>query len=162
MTCDFIPRLHVWLSDRYESHTCKRGMKSQVIPVWESYRYHVNTPYKMLVDENYACATRSSLPRDRFTPKRVASRVYMIPVRDFVPERKSRSGTATGMNSFRYESYRYDILERYHVNEYRATRGNRDELIPVWKSYRYHVNTPLAACSSCAREDFNRLRTLLL
>ena len=58
-------------------------------------------------------------------------RVYMIPERVFVPEQKSRPGTATGMNSFRYESYRYEILDRYYVNEYRARRGNRDELIPV-------------------------------
>ena len=36
--------------------------------------------------------------------------VYMIPVQVFVPDRKSRPGTATGMNSFRYESYRYEIL----------------------------------------------------
>ena len=58
-------------------------------------------------------------------------RVYMIPVQVFVPEQKSRPGTATGMNSFRYELYQYEILDRYQVNEYRATRGNRDELILV-------------------------------
>ena len=29
------------------------------------------------------------------------------------------------------------------VNEYRATRGNWSELVPEWKSRRYHVNTPL-------------------
>ena len=32
-----------------------------------------------------------------FTPKRLSSRVYMIPLRDFVPEWNSRPGTATGV-----------------------------------------------------------------
>ena len=47
-----------------------------------------------------------------------------------IPERKSRSGTVTGVNSHRYDSLRYEILCWYHVNEYRATRGNRSELVP--------------------------------
>ena len=67
----------------------------------------------------------------------------MIPVRVFVPERKSRPGTATGMNSIRFESYRYKILDRYHVNEYRATRGNRDELIPGMKVIPVSCKHPL-------------------
>ena len=88
----FIP---VWRS--------KSGMKSQVIPVWNSYRYHVNTPYQISVDENYACATRSSLPRDQFTPKRVAVPCLHDTSMSF------RSGTK--------------ILSRY---------SNRDEFNPVW------------------------------
>ena len=84
-----------------------------------------------LVDENYACATRSSLPRDRFIPKRVAVPCLHDTGTSFRFRKKSRPGTATGMNSFRYESYRYETLDRYHVNEYRATRGKRDELIPL-------------------------------
>ena len=31
----------------------------------------------------------------------------------------------------------------YHVNKYRAMRGNRSELAPARKSPRCHVNTPL-------------------
>ena len=48
------------------------------------------------------------------------------------------------MISYRYELYWYEIFHRYHVNKYRAISKNRDELVPEWKSYRYHVNTPLA------------------
>ena len=47
------------------------------------------------------------------------------------------------MNSYQYDSHRYDILCLYHVNEYRATSGNQDELVPEWNSSQYHVNTPL-------------------
>ena len=46
-------------------------------------------------------------------------------------------------NSCRYDSRPRDILCWYHVNEYRAIRGNRSELAPGWKSPRCHVNTPL-------------------
>ena len=42
-----------------------------------------------------------------FTPKRVvASRFYMIPLRDFVPEWNSRPGTTTGVNSRRRCPYK--------------------------------------------------------
>ena len=51
-------------------------------------------------------------------------RVYMIPLRDFVPEWNSRPGTTTGVNSRRGDSRRHDILWWYHVNKYRAMRGN--------------------------------------
>ena len=40
-----------------------------------------------------------------FTPKRV----YLIPLRDFVPEWNSRAGTTTGMNSCRGGSRRNDF-----------------------------------------------------
>ena len=69
--------------------------------------------------------------------------VYMTPKWIFVPRWKSRSGTRTGVNSRRYDSRRNDILCWYHVNEYRAIRGNRSELAPGWKSPRYHVIRPL-------------------
>ena len=52
-------------------------------------------------------------------------RVYMIQSRDFVPEWKSHPGTRTGLHSRRGDSRRYDILWWYHVNKYRAMRGNR-------------------------------------
>ena len=68
-------------------------------------------------------------------------RVYMTPEWIFVPGCKSRSGTRTGVNSHQYDSRQHDILWWYHVNEYRAIRGNRGELAPGWKSPRYYVNT---------------------
>ena len=70
-------------------------------------------------------------------------RVYMIPLRDFVPEWNSRPGARTGVNSRRADSRRHNILWWYHVNKYRAMRGNRSELAPGRKSPRSHVNTPL-------------------
>ena len=70
-------------------------------------------------------------------------RVYMIPLRDFVPEWNSRPGTRTGVNSRRGDSRRHDILWWYHVNKYRATRGNRSELALGQKSPPCHVNSPL-------------------
>ena len=69
-------------------------------------------------------------------------RVYMIPLRDFVPEWNSRPGTTTGVNSRRGDSRRHDILWWYHVNKYRAMRGNRSELAPGRTSPWCHVNTP--------------------
>ena len=72
-------------------------------------------------------------------------RVYMIPLRDFVPEWNSRPGTRTGVNSHRGDSRRHDILWWYHVNKFRAMRGNQSELTPGQKLPRYHVNTPLAS-----------------
>ena len=68
--------------------------------------------------------------------------VYMIPLRDFVPEWNSRPGTRTGVNSRRGDSRRHDILWWYHVNKYRVMRGNRSELAPGQKLPRCHVNTP--------------------
>ena len=63
-------------------------------------------------------------------------RVYMIPLRDFVPEWNSRPGTRTGVNSRRGDSRGHDILWWYHVNKYRAMRGNRSELATGRKSLR--------------------------
>ena len=42
----------------------------------------------------------------------------------------------------RGDSRRHDILWWYHVNKYRAMRGNRSDLAPGRKSPRCHVNTP--------------------
>ena len=69
-------------------------------------------------------------------------RVYMIPLRVFVPERNSRPGTTTGVNSRRGDSRRHDILWWYHVNKCRAMRGNRSELASGRKSPPCYVNTP--------------------
>ena len=63
-------------------------------------------------------------------------RVCMTSEWVFVPEWKPRSGTVTGVNSHRYDPLPYEILCWYHVNEYRATRGNRSEPVPEWKSRR--------------------------
>ena len=70
-------------------------------------------------------------------------RVYMIPLWDFLPEWNSRSGARTGVNSHRGDSRLHNILWWYHVNKYRAMRGNWSELAPGWKSPRCNVNTPL-------------------
>ena len=70
-------------------------------------------------------------------------RVYMIPLRDFVPEWNFRPGARTGVNSRRGDSRRHDILWWYHVNKCRATRGNRSEVAPSRRSPRCHVSTPL-------------------
>ena len=75
-------------------------------------------------------------------------RVFMIPLRDFVPKWNSRSGARTGVNSRRGDWRRHNILWWYHVNKYRAIRGNRSELAPGRKSPRCHVNTPLVALVS--------------
>ena len=99
----------------------------------------------------YTCDSKSQTLRMRYPfqstgrpiSHRNAFRVYMIPLRDFVPEWNSRPGTTTGVNSRRGDSRRHDILWWYHVNKYRAMRGNQSELARAWKSLRRHVNTPL-------------------
>ena len=68
-------------------------------------------------------------------------RVYMIPLRDFVPEWNSRPGARTGVNSRRGDLRRHNILWRYHVSKYRAMRGYRSELAPGRKSPWCHANT---------------------
>ena len=70
-------------------------------------------------------------------------RVDMIPLRDFVPEWNSRPGTRTGVNSRRGNSRRHDILWWYHLNKYRAKRGNRSELASVRKSPAVSCKHPL-------------------
>ena len=61
----------------------------------------------------------------------------------FVPERNFRTGTRTGVNSYRYDYYRCGISYRYHVNKYRATSGNRDELVPGMKVIPVSCKHPL-------------------
>ena len=58
---------------------------------------------------------------------------------------KFSPGARTGVNTRRGDSRRHNILWWYHVNKYRAMRGNRSELAPGRKSPRCHVNTPLLA-----------------
>ena len=68
--------------------------------------------------------------------------IYMIPLRDLVREWNSRTGTRTGVNSRRGDLRQHNILWWYHVNKYRAMKGNRSELAPGQKSPRCHANTP--------------------
>ena len=124
--CHFIPRLHEWTL-----HVVKRDCDAQVTPYWIGcrrmrVRYPFQTPRGVI-----SCWSEQQ------------NRVYMTSEWVFVPEWKSRPGTVTGVNSRWYDSLWYEILCWCHVNEYRATRGNWSELVPEWKSYRYHVNTPL-------------------
>ena len=86
----------------------------------------------------YTCDSKSQTLRMRYpfqsTGRPISHRngwsfrVYMIPLRDFVPEWNSRPGTRTGVNSRRGDSRRHDILWWYHVNKYRAMRGNWSEI----------------------------------
>ena len=46
------------------------------------------------------------------------------------------------MNSCRGDLRQHHILRWYHVNKYRAMKGNQSELAPGRKSPRCHVNTP--------------------
>ena len=128
----FVPRLH-WNAD-----VCCTGMT-------------LCEPSLSLANEccfpdQHACATRSSQLRYSFhtgTNLVTAFTWYRYGMWSaFIPERNFRTGTRTGVNSYRYDSYRCGISYRYHVNKYRATSGNRDVLVPEWQSYRYHVNTP--------------------
>ena len=70
-------------------------------------------------------------------------RVYMIPLRDFVPEWNSRPGTTTGVNSRRdgwlAPTWHFVLVS---CKQYRAVRGNRSELALARRSPRCHVNTP--------------------
>ena len=73
----------------------------------------------------YMCDSKSDTLRMRYpfqsTDRPISHRnvwsfrVYMIPLRDFVPEWDSRPGTITGMNS-----RRHGILWWYHVSKCRA------------------------------------------
>ena len=69
--------------------------------------------------------------------------VYMIPLQHFVLEWNSRPGTRTEVNSCWGDSCWHNILWWYHVNKYRAMRGNWSELALGQKSPWCHVNTPL-------------------
>ena len=104
----------------------------------------------------YTCDSKSQTLRMRYRPiqftckpishrNRWSFRVYMILLRNFVPEWISSCGTITRVNLRRGDSRRHDILWWYHVSKYRAMRGNRSELAPALKSSRCHVNTPLHA-----------------
>ena len=77
-----------------------------------------------------------------FTPKWVVvSRLHDTVARfrtrvKFSPRCENRGELILG------DSRRHNILWWYHVNKYRAMRGNRSELAPGRKSPRCHVNPP--------------------
>ena len=99
----------------------------------------------------YTCDSKSQTLRMRYpfqsTGRPISHRngwsfrVYMIPLRDFVPEWNSRPGTTTGVNSRRGDSRRHDILWWYHINKCRAMWGNQSELTPARKSLQCYVNS---------------------
>ena len=115
----------------------------------------------------YTCDSKSQTLRMRYpfqsTGRPISHRngwsflVYMIPLRDFVPEWNSSPGTRTGVNSRRGDSHRHNILWRYHVNKYRAMIGKRSELAPGRKSPRCHVKTPLSHPSEPNHQSHNIL-----
>ena len=92
----------------------------------------------------YACATHSNPLADRFhttTCGRFAFTWYCWEI-SYRSEILGPS-TTTVVKSCRDDSRQHDILWWYHVNKYRAMRGNRSELALVQKSPPCHVNTPL-------------------
>ena len=95
------------------------------------------------IDKNYACATCSSLPANRFHTKTSGRfRVYMTPLQNLVLEWNSRPGERTGVNTCHGDSRQHDILWWYHVNKCRAMRGNQSELALARKFPRCQINTP--------------------
>ena len=75
--------------------------------------------------------------------------VYMIPLRfrtgvKFSPRYNNR-GELTPDHSWVTRSRRHDILWWYHVNKYRAMRGNRSEFAPARKSPPVSCKHPLTA-----------------
>ena len=115
-----------------------------MILVWLSFRYEIYFRTTFTLKCRCLLYRNDSMWALVVTSQRVHvflinTHALLVPVNlvtHFIPER-------TGVNSYRYDSYRCGISFWYHVNKYRATSGNRDELVPEWKSYRYHVNTPL-------------------
>ena len=133
-------------SHRRQSHTGMTFWFRVGFTLWLSHfisRYlkvHFSWQNTLLIQtrKHYACATHSSLPADRFhteTGDRFAFTWYCCEI--LYRSENSRPSTRTGVNSRRGDSLRHDILWWYHVNKYRAMRGNRSELVPG-----RHVNTP--------------------
>ena len=97
--------------------------------------------------KHYACATRSSLPADRFfTPKLLFGLCLHYTVARFRTAAKFSSQYNNRGEPTRGDSRRHDVLWWYHVNKCRAMRGNRSELALVRKSPRCHVNTSCRYC----------------
>ena len=102
----------------------------------------------------YTCDSKSQTLRIRYRPIQFTCRpishrngwsfrVYMIPLRNFAPEWISSSCTTTGVNLRWGDSPRHDILWWYHVNKYRAMRGNWSDLALARKSSPVSCKHPL-------------------
>ena len=126
--------------------TCLHVQFSWPHSPWPIWRCHSG-----LTKTNCACATRCSPLADRFHTERI----YMIVLRNFVPEWNSRSGTTTGVNLRRCYSRRLDISSRYHVNKYRATRGNRSELALAWCKLLGRESQNIVKCERKVRGGMN-------
>ena len=87
-------------------------------------------------------------PRTSFTWYQYRMWSYFIPVRMF------RTSTRTGVISYRYDSYSYNISYRYHVNEYRATSGHRNELVPEWNLLPVSFKHPLTFSQLDLMEEY--------
>ena len=72
-------------------------------------------------------------------------RIYMIPLQDFLPWYNNRGELMPG-DLHRH----YDVLWWYHVNKFRAMRGNPSELVPAWKATLVSWKHPLKL-GSCSR-----------
>ena len=77
-----------------------------------------------------------------FTPKWVVLSRLHDTIARFHTGVNSHRSARTGVNTRRGDSRRHNILWWYHVNKYRAMRGNRSELAPGQKSTWCHVNSP--------------------
>ena len=100
-----------------------------IVP-WPAWWCHPKLP-------NYACATRSSLPADQFhteTSDRFALTWYCCKILYL-------SETLWFYTRGDLLPVLHDILWWYHVNKYRAMRGNRSELSLAQKLPGCHVNT---------------------
>ena len=87
------------------------------------------------IEENYACANPfQSIERPISYRNEWLFFVYMMLLRDFVPEWNSRLGTATGVNSRRYDSFWYDI---FLVVSRKWTQNHKRE--PEWTRSRTKV-----------------------
>ena len=139
-------------SHRRESHTGMTFLFRIAFTWWVGhFRSRYLKVHLMLI--KYSCDSKSQTLRMRYpfqsTVRPISHRngwsfrVYMIPLRDFVPEWNSPPGTRTGVNSPRGDSRRHGILWWYHVNKYRAMRGNRSELAPGAKVAPVSCKHPL-------------------
>ena len=104
----------------------------------------------------YTCDSKSQTLRMRYSSQstgRLISHwngwkfcIYMIPLRNLVPEWNCRPGATTGVNLHWGDLCRHDILWWYHVNKCRAMGGSRSELAPVSSKYSL---TAKANCATC-------------
>ena len=123
-----------------------------------SYHFFSSSTTPSSIEETYACATRFCLPRDRFIPKRA----FVLHSHDtvarfrtgmkFLPRYSNRAELA------QVYSFRHYIFWWYHVNEYRAIRGNRSELSSGRKSPRYHINTPLMCMAYRLNREYKMIK----